>query len=81
MEYKVSLSHDLTDDIIVASLVEQIYNLSDPKDDKFETPANKIHNLSALLKTLEYYTDKEDFTRFTKDLKIKLNPSKKESKK
>jgi hypothetical protein len=79
MEYRVSLSHDITDDIIVESLVEQIYNLSDPKDDKFETPANKVHNLSALLKTLEYYTNEEDFTSLTKDLKIKLNPSKKES--
>ena len=81
VEYKVILSHDLTDDIIVASLVEQIHNLSDPKDDKFETPANKVHNLSALLKTLEYYTNKEDFTILTKDLKIKLNPSKRGSKK
>jgi hypothetical protein len=80
MEYKVSLSHDTTDDILVASLVEKIYNLSDPKDDKFETPANKVHNLSALLRTLEYYTNEEDFTILTKDLKIKLNPSKREKK-
>tara|TARA_R110000823_G_scaffold184579_2_gene317072 strand:- start:121 stop:363 length:243 start_codon:yes stop_codon:yes gene_type:complete len=80
MKYPVILSHDLTDDIIVATLVEQIYNLSDPKNDKFETPANKVHELSALLKTLEYYTNEGDFIRLTKDLKIKLNPSKKEKK-
>jgi hypothetical protein len=75
---KIEIGLEMEDKIIVKGLVECIYSLSKSGNDIYETPANKIHNLSALLTTLNYFTGEREFNELTKNLKIKLNPSKKE---
>jgi hypothetical protein len=74
---KVEITPGMEDDIIIESLVGLIYSLSKSSNDVYETPANKVHSLSALLTTLRYYTNESDFNELTKNLKIKLNPSRK----
>ena len=65
------------DDLIVLDLMWHINQMTKASNDIYETPANKIHLLSGLLKTLEYYTTKKEFDTLTKDLKVKMKPSQK----
>jgi hypothetical protein len=74
---KIEINPEIQDQIIVKDLVWNIYNIAKAGKDEYETPANKIHKLSALLVTLEYYTTKSEFDELTKNLSVKLKPSKK----
>ena len=65
------------DDLIVLDLMWHINQMTKASNDVYETPANKIHLLSGLLKTLEYYTTEKEFDGLTKDLKVKMKPSQK----
>jgi hypothetical protein len=73
----VRISHDSVDKIIVDSLMYHISIMCKAGDDIYETPANKIHRLSAMLNTLEFYTTKSDFLDLTKGMSVKLKPSQK----
>ena len=75
---KIEIGPEMEDKIIVKSLVWCLYNLSKSSNDVYETPANKVHNLSALLTTLRYYTSEGEFKELTKNLSVKMKPSKKE---
>ena len=65
------------DDLIVLDLMWHINQMTKASNDVYETPANKIHLLSGLLKTLEFYTTEKEFNDLTKDLKFKMKPSQK----
>tara|TARA_R110000823_G_scaffold3792_10_gene14375 strand:+ start:3238 stop:3471 length:234 start_codon:yes stop_codon:yes gene_type:complete len=75
---KIEIGPEMEDKIIVKGLVECIYSLSKSSNDVYETPANKVRDISALLTTLNYFTSEREFKELTKNLKIKLNPSKRE---
>jgi hypothetical protein len=70
----VRISHDSADKIVADSLLYHISYICKSSNDLYETPANKIHNLSAMLKTLEYYTTRAEFVELTKDISVKLKP-------
>ena len=78
MTHKVEATDESISKVIVDDLVWHIYGIAQPNDDIYETPANKIHTLSYLLSTLEFYTTRDEFKELTKDLKVKMKPSKKE---
>ena len=61
-------------DIVVLSLMWHINNMTKVSHDVYETPTNKIHLLSGLLSTLEFYTTRSEFHELTKDLKVKMKP-------
>lgn len=69
--------YDLFDEFVVQSLMDQVNDILDTKSDIYETSVNKVHTLSMLLKTLEYYTDCNTFDGLTKDLKVKIKPKSK----
>jgi hypothetical protein len=71
---QVRISYDSADKLITDSLLYQISYVCKASNDIYETPANKIHNLSAMLKTLEYYTTRAEFVELTKDISVKLKP-------
>jgi hypothetical protein len=73
----VRISHDSADKIIVDSLIYHISLMCKASEDIYETPANKIYQLSAMLKTLEFYTTEGEFVELTKVLSVKLKPSQK----
>ena len=66
--------YDMLDEFVVESLLGQINDILNTKSDIYETSVNKVHNLSVLLKTLEYYTDHVTFDDLTKDMKVKIIP-------
>ena len=66
--------YDLFDEFIVQSLMDQVNGILDTESDIYETSVNKVHTLSMLLKTLDYYTDRSIFDELTKDLKVKIKP-------
>jgi hypothetical protein len=71
---QVRISYDSVNKLIVDDLIYHISYICKASNDIYETPANKIHNLSALLKTLEYYTTRAEFVELTKDVSVKLKP-------
>ena len=74
MTFKLKVPNSV-DDLIVSDLMWHINQMTKASNDVYETPANKIHLLSGLLKTLDYYTTEEEFNTLTKDLKVKMKPS------
>jgi hypothetical protein len=71
---QVRISYESADNLVADSLMYHISYVCKASNDIYETPANKIHNLSALLKTLEYYTTRAEFVELTKDVSVKLKP-------
>jgi hypothetical protein len=70
----IRISHESVDKLIVESLMYHISYVCKASNDIYETPVNKIHDLSAMLKTLEYYAGKSNFLELTKDISVKLKP-------
>jgi len=66
--------YEVTNKLFVKSLVNQINYVLDPDADRCETSVNKVHTLSHLFKTLEYFTSPSDFDRLTKHMKVKIKP-------
>ena len=64
-------NHDSIDDLIVNELKENIYFLSDPTNDPFETPNNKADNLSAFYRVLSYFMITEDYENFVMEMRNK----------
>ena len=75
---KIDISPEMEDKIIIENLVRNIYYLSKASTDEYETPANKVRDLSAMLTVLRHYTTEGEFNALTKNLSIKMKPSKKE---
>jgi hypothetical protein len=71
---QVRISYESVDKLIVDDLMCNISCMCKSSNDIYETPANKIHKISAMLKTLEFYTTRAEFVDLTKDISVKLKP-------
>ena len=63
-------AHEAIDSVIVNELKENIYFLSDPSQDPFETPDNKATTLAAFYHVLSCYLttgDYQDFIKWMRD--------------
>ena len=60
--------YELSDAVIVQSLVEVIHDLSDEHNDPFETPDNKAADLAAFYRVLRYYLTAGDYSEIVMGL-------------
>ena len=64
-------AYEAVDSVIVNELKENIYFLSDPSQDPFETPDNKATTLAAFYHVLSYFMITEDYTKFVEWMRDK----------
>ena len=64
-------AYEVVDSIIVNELKENIYFLSDPSQDSFETPDNKATTLAAFYHVLSYFMITDDYTKFVEWMRDK----------
>ena len=64
-------AYEAVDSVIVNELKENIYFLSDPSQDPFETPDNKAATLAAFYHVLSYYLTTGDYQEFIKWMRDK----------
>ena len=70
LEEDMGCAYEAVDSVIVNELKENIYFLSDPSQDPFETPDNKATTLAAFYHVLSYYMithDYQDFVKWMRD--------------
>lgn len=60
--------YELSDAVIVQSLVEVIHDLSDEHNDPFETPDNKAADLAAFYRVFRYYLTAGDYSEIVMGL-------------
>jgi len=64
-------AYEAVDSVIVNELKENIYFLSDPSQDPFETPDNKATTLAAFYHVLSYFMITDDYQDFVKWMRDK----------
>ena len=64
-------NYEAVDSIIVNELKENIYFLSDPKNDPYETPDNKAATLAAFYGVLSYFLLPQDYKEFVMEMRNK----------
>jgi hypothetical protein len=64
-------TYEAIDSVVVNSLKENIYFLSDPSNDPFETPDNKARCLASFYQVLSYYLTPEEYTQFVEWMRDK----------
>jgi len=64
-------AYEAVDSVIVNELKENIYFLSDPSQDPFETPDNKAATLAAFYHVLSYFMITDDYTKFVEWMRDK----------
>jgi hypothetical protein len=63
-----NIFHEVTEQLIVDALKEQIKDVSKQDHDIHETQDNKSHLLSSLYRVLEYYTTVDEYKKFVKEM-------------
>lgn len=64
-------TYEAVDSVVVNELKENIYFLSDPTNDPFETPDNKATTLAAFYHVLSYFMITEDYKEFVMEMRDK----------
>ena len=64
-------AYEAVDSVVVNELKENIYFLSDPSQDPFETPDNKATTLAAFYHVLSYFMVTDDYQNFVKWMRDK----------
>ena len=64
-------AYEAVDSVIVNELKENIYFLSDPSQDPFETPDNKAATLAAFYRVLSHYLTTGGYQEFIKWMRDK----------
>lgn len=64
-------AYEAVDSVVVDELKENIYFLSDPTQDPFETPDNKAATLAAFYRVLSYYMTRDNYQEFVKWMRDK----------
>jgi hypothetical protein len=64
-------TYEAIDSVVVNSLKENIYFLSDPTNDPFETPDNKAATLAAFYGAISYYLTPQEYKQFVMEMRDK----------
>lgn len=64
-------AYEAVDSVVVNELKENIYFLSDPKNDPYETPDNKAATLAAFYGVLSYFLVPQDYKEFVMEMRDK----------